>query len=61
MLGFILLTLLLALMLAVLPIWPYSLAWGYGPVTVVATLTAAFFFLIWWGLVALNWPWARPA
>lgn len=58
MLGFWLLVLLVLLLLAVAPAYPYSRSWGYLPAAILALLIIFWVLLIWLGFVALVWPWA---
>lgn len=44
--GLFLVLLFVLLLLAALPTWPYSRAWGYGPSAVLATAVALLLLLI---------------
>lgn len=62
MLGLVILLLLIALLIALIPVWPYSREWGYFPGGVIAALVILWFLLIWFGYVAIWYPWtAAPA
>lgn len=58
--GTLILLLLLILMLALVPTWPYSRRWGYYPGAIVGALLLLWILLIWFGYVAVWYPW-RPA
>jgi len=44
--GVILLIVLILILIGVLPAWPYSTAWGYGPTGLVAA-AVAILVLLW--------------
>ena len=49
------LAVVLALVLVtVIPAWPYSRAWGYGPAGAAAALLVVVFVLIWLGVLAVT-------
>ncbi|WP_372623580.1 DUF3309 family protein [Falsiroseomonas sp.] len=54
--GFIIFLVLLALIIAALPTWPYSRRWGYGPVGGATALLVLFLLLVWFGIIAVAWP-----
>lgn len=55
--GFWILVLLILLLLAAIPRWPYSRGWGYTPLGVVAAATILWLVLIWLGFILLALPW----
>ncbi len=60
MLEFWLLIVLLILLIAGYPGWPYSQGWGYGPAGIIVALLLAWLIVIWLGYVAFAWPWVAP-
>jgi hypothetical protein len=58
MTGFWLLLILLILLTAALPIYPYSRGWGYLPLVGILALLFIWMFVIWMGWLALVWPWS---
>jgi hypothetical protein len=58
MLGFWILVLLIILVLAALPSWPYSRGWGVGPVGILLVLLIIWLVLVYLGTVTLTFPWA---
>jgi hypothetical protein len=46
----VLLTVIMIALIAVLPRWPYSKAWGYGPASVVSGLLVIMVFLMMTGV-----------
>lgn len=58
--GFSILVLLLLLLALSMPTYPYSRAWGYTPVGGLAILLLIWVFLLYFGWVAIWWPWANP-
>lgn len=60
MLGFWILLFLLALLIAVLPTYPYSRGWGYWPGGILLALLILWLLLIYFGTIAFWWPWAPP-
>ncbi|HEV7368215.1 DUF3309 family protein [Arenibaculum sp.] len=58
MLGFWIPFLLLLVVIATMPWWPYSGRWGYGPGGLVIALLVVWLLMIWLGWVAWAWPWA---
>nr|WP_322098898.1 DUF3309 domain-containing protein [Microvirga roseola] len=61
--GLILVLVFILFLIAMIPTWPYSRGWGYGPAAGVGVLLAIFFLLLWFGVVTIAWPWTwnRPA
>jgi hypothetical protein len=57
-LGFWLLLILLILLTAALPVYPYSRGWGYVPLAIISVFLVIWMILIWLGWLALVWPWA---
>jgi len=57
MIWTLLLILLILLLIATFPVYPYSRGWGYYPTSALAILLIVYLFLIWFGLVALWYPW----
>jgi hypothetical protein len=53
-----LLILLVALLFAALPAWPYSRSWGYFPGGILLAILILYLVLIWFGAVVLWYPWA---
>ena len=58
--GFLILILLIILLVGLIPTWPYSRTWGYYPGGIVAALLILWLALIWFGAVAVWYPW-QPA
>ena len=58
MIWTLLLVLLIVLLAATLPVYPYSRGWGYYPTSVLAVLLIVFFVLVWVGYATLWYPWA---
>jgi hypothetical protein len=44
--GTLIVLALIIIMIGVVPLWPYSKRWGYGPVIVAATLFLGLLYLI---------------
>jgi Protein of unknown function (DUF3309) len=63
MIWTLILLLLIVLLVATFPVYPYSRGWGYYPTSVLTVLLIAYLFLVWLGFVALWYPWtvAEPA
>ena len=59
--GVWLILLLLVLAIAVTPAWPYSRTWGYFPVGGVLVVLLLLLLAVWFGFVAMGWPWAFDA
>ena len=57
MIWTLILILLLVLLIATFPVYPYSRSWGYYPTSALAALLIVYFLLIWFGFVALWYPW----
>lgn len=57
---FLIFIFLLAVLIGGWPTWPYARTWDYGytPSAVAAMLLVLYFFLIWFGIIAVWWPWA---
>lgn len=55
--GSIVLLLLILVLLALIPVWPYSRRFSYWPGGVVAALLVAWLGLIWLGYVVPWTPW----
>lgn len=45
-LGAVLLIVILLLLVGVLPTWPYSSAWGYGPSGIIGVALATLFIML---------------
>jgi hypothetical protein len=45
-LGAILLVLLILLLIGVIPAWPYSTSWGYGPTGIIGVMLAVVVVLL---------------
>ncbi|WP_029032540.1 DUF3309 family protein [Salinarimonas rosea] len=58
MYGFWILLLLLVVLLAVVPAWPYSRGWGYTPAGTLLGVVILFFVFVWLGWIVFAWPWA---
>lgn len=58
MIWTLILVLLIVLLVATLPVYPYSRSWGYYPTSVLAVLLIVFFVLVWVGYATLWYPWA---
>lgn len=61
MFGFWILVVLIVLVVASVPSYPYSREWGIGPVGILLALLIIWLVLIYAGTVAFNWPWVTPA
>lgn len=61
MLGFWILALLLVVLIASVPAYPYSREWGYWPAGILLAILIFWFLLIYFGTVAFWWPWAPVA
>lgn len=61
MFGFWILLLLLVLLIAALPTYPYSRDWGYWPGGILLAFLILWLVLIYFGMVAFWWPWAPVA
>lgn len=60
--GFWLLLLLLVLLVAAVPTYPYSRSWGYWPAGIIVLLLLIWFLAIWAGWMIFALPWvATPA
>lgn len=59
--GFWILVILLLVLIAALPTYPYSREWGYGPSGILVALVILWLVVIWLGAVAFWWPWAPVA
>jgi hypothetical protein len=59
--GFWLLLILLVLLIASAPVYPYSRGWGYWPAGVLAGVLILWLIVLWAGWVAFAWPWAVVA
>jgi uncharacterized BrkB/YihY/UPF0761 family membrane protein len=57
MIWTLILLLLVVLLVATIPVYPYSRGWGYYPTSVLALILIVYLLLIWFGLVALWYPW----
>lgn len=55
--GILWLLLLIILLIALIPSWPYSRSWGYGPGGIVGVLLVVVIVLMVLGMVH---PWAAP-
>ena len=55
--GTLILLLLVILLIALIPTWPYSRTWGYYPGGIIAALLILWLALIWFGYVAAWYPW----
>lgn len=51
MLGYILLIVLILVLLAALPTWPYSASWGYGPTGVLGLILIILLVLVLMGRI----------
>jgi len=49
--------LLIFVVIAVAPYWPYSRAWGFRPISVLLTMLAVLLVLVWLGAIAAWQPW----
>ncbi len=49
--GTILLVILVLLLLGVIPVWPYSRAWGYGPTSGLGTILIILLILVLLGVI----------
>lgn len=49
--------LLLALLVAAVPVWPYSRRWGYVPVSIAILVVLVFLMLTYIGFIG---PWTQP-
>ena len=49
--GAILLIVLILILIGVLPTWPYSGSWGYGPTGIVGVIVVVLLFLVVLGTV----------
>jgi Protein of unknown function (DUF3309) len=59
--GTVLLIVLIILLLASVPRYPYSRTWGYGPSGLVALLLIVLLFMLFLGNVPwLGWTWGPP-
>ncbi len=58
MFGFSLLAILVLLIVALVPVWPYSARWGITPAMVVLVLLIVWILVLMFGWVAFTWPWA---
>ena len=58
MLWGLFLLLLIILLIASIPTYPYSRGWGYTPAGVLAAVIVVYLLLVWFGVVALWYPWA---
>lgn len=58
--GFWMLVLLLILVFATLPRYQYTRAWGYYPSGIIALVLLAMLVLMWFGIIAISWPWRAP-
>lgn len=61
MLGFWILVILIVLVLASIPSWPYSRGWGAGPVGILLVVLIIWLVLIFMGTVEWQWPWGTAA
>lgn len=57
MLGFGLLAILVVLLFATVPVWPYSRRWGYYPSGAAFLGLIVLILLIWLGFLTLQFPW----
>lgn len=58
-LWFVILIFLVVVLIGTWPTWPYAETrkWGYTPSALAALFLIAFFFLLWFGIIAVWWPW----
>ena len=56
--GFLLLLLLLVVIGASIPTWPYNRGWGYAPAGGAVALLLVFLLLMWFGIIVIAWPWS---
>lgn len=56
--GFWLTMIFLFLLLATLPVYPYSRRWGYYPSGAAVVALIVVLFMIWLGYLAFAWPWS---
>jgi hypothetical protein len=61
MFGFWMLLILFVLLVAAIPVYPYSRGWGYRPGGFLLALFFIWLIVIYFGIVAFWWPWAPPA
>jgi hypothetical protein len=57
MLGFGLLTILVLLWFAMIPVWPYSRRWGFYPSGAAFLALVLLILMIWFGVLTLRFPW----
>ena len=55
------LLLLVIVLIASVPSYPYSRGWGYTPFGVLAVVLIFYLVLIWFGFVVLWYPWGTAA
>lgn len=58
--GFWMLVLLLILVFATLPMHQHSRHWGYYPSGIIALVLLVMLALMWFGAIAVAWPWHAP-
>lgn len=58
--GWILLLILVILLFATAPAWPYSRGWGYGPSGLLGLLLVVLLVLLLIGLIPWGYPSATP-
>lgn len=61
MIGFWILVVLIVLVVASIPTYPYSRGWGIGPLGILLALLIIWLVLIYAGTVTFDWPWVTPA
>ena len=52
----LILVLLIVLLVATFPVYPYSRNWGYYPASALALLLVVYLLLLWFGLVTFWYP-----
>ena len=57
MIWTLILVLLIVLLIATFPVYPYSRGWGYYPTSALAVLLVVYLLLIWFGFATLWHPW----
>lgn len=58
MLGSLLIVILLVVLIATIPAWPYSRNWGYVPTGAIAVLLVVILILVFSGYLAVTNPFA---